>query len=170
VHVPNPGGTGEGVQNELGALACGAPASCWGGGFYTTINPVTTLLNEMFHWNGAKWTRVKIPNPGRTNAQTVNYVLGATCDGPADCWAVGEYENSHGATLNQALHWNGKSWYHVGAPNPGGTTSSDENYIYAVRCTSRANCWAVGASAPHLGIEANEILHWNGRKWAVYPA
>jgi hypothetical protein len=169
VHAPNPGGTGPGVQNELGALACGGPADCWGGGFYTTITPAYALRNEMLHWNGATWTEVKVPNPGAKGARAVNYVFGATCDGPADCWAVGEYESRNGATLNQALHWNGKRWYLVGTPNPAGTTSRAENYIYAVRCTSSANCWAVGASVPPAVREfENEILHWNGKKWSSW--
>lgn len=41
------------------------------------------------------------------------------------------------------------------------------NVINAVRCTSAANCWAVGMSAKPQGTEKNEILHWTGKKWFV---
>jgi hypothetical protein len=170
VHVPNPGGTGMGIQNEISALACGGPADCWAAGFYDTIKPTYALRNEMLHWNGAKWTEAKVPNPGAKGARAVNYVFGTTCDGPADCWAVGEYEIKNGATLNQVLHWNGKRWYLVGAPNPRGGGAFDENYLSAVRCISTANCWAVGASSPHLGTSSDEILHWNGKKWSASRA
>jgi hypothetical protein len=169
VHVPNPAGTGKEDDDQLVGLACGASNSCWGAG-YSGKNVPETFRNQILHWNGAKWTTVKVPDPGGTKSEDQNLLFADTCDGPANCWAVGDYHNSHGATVNEAVHWNGKRWYYVGTPNPAGSQSLDMNYLYAVRCTSSANCWAVGGSQPYLGTDANEILHWNGKKWTVFPA
>jgi hypothetical protein len=169
VRVANPAGTGYGDDDQLDGLGCGAPATCWGAGYSGKNEPTETFQNEILRWNGAKWTRVKVPNPGGTKTDDTNFLYGATCDGAANCWAVGEYRNSANATVNQALHWNGKRWYYVGTPDPSGETSLDYNVLYAVRCTSGANCWAVGGSLPPGGL-ANEILHWNGKKWSAWPS
>jgi hypothetical protein len=39
--------------------------------------------------------------------------------------------------------------------------------LFSVRCTDRANCWAVGAEESPVFV-SNEILHWNGTKWSVW--
>lgn len=169
IHVPNPAGTGNEKQNEVQTLACGATTSCWGAGLYGTYASPETFANEMLHWNGKKWTKFTVPNPAGTKAGDTNFLFGATCDGSANCWAVGEYRNSHDATVNEALHWNGRRWYYVSTPNPAGSESLDGNELYQVRCVSSKNCWAVGGSQPYLGTQTAEILHWNGKKWSVSP-
>lgn len=50
-------------------------------------------------------------------------------------------------------------------PEPG--ASSTLNGVY---CTSRASCWAVGGYHPSKTVSLNEILHWNGRRWARVSA
>jgi hypothetical protein len=169
VHVPNPAGTGSGTHNELDTLACGAKASCWAVGLSGANEPTQTNDNEILHWNGARWTHATAPNPGGTKLGASNALDGATCNSSASCWAVGDYLNSHGVTVNQALHWNGKRWYYVGTPDPV-TAIRDSNQLYQVRCVSSTDCWAVGGSQPYLGVQKAEILHWNGRKWSIFPA
>jgi hypothetical protein len=169
VHVANPGGTGAQEDNQLVALACGGARSCWGAGYYDKYEPAQTFQNEMFHWNGKKWATVKVPEPGGTKSGDSNFTYGATCDGSASCWAVGDYRNKNNATVNEALHWNGKRWYLVGMPNPGGSKALDQSYLYGIRCTSSANCWAVGGALPYLAPSvSNEILHWNGKHWSIW--
>jgi hypothetical protein len=170
VHVLSPAGTRPGDDSELIGLGCGAPTSCWGAGYAGRFEPTETFQNEILHWSGKKWTTVKVPDPGGAKTGDSNFLLADTCDGSANCWAVGEYRNTHDAFVNEALHWNGKRWYYVGTPNAAGAESFDQNYLYAVRCASSSNCWAVGGDQPYLGIETNEILHWNGKHWSIYPA
>jgi hypothetical protein len=168
VRVPNPAGIRANDDDQLVGLGCGASNSCWGAGYSGLNEPPDTFENQILHWNGAKWTTVKVPDPGGTKGEDQNFLYAATCDGSADCWAVGEYHNKR-AIVNEALHWNGKRWYYVGTPNPGGTQPLDQNYLYGVRCTSSADCWAVGGDLPYLASGfANEILHWNGRKWSIW--
>jgi hypothetical protein len=92
-------------------------------------------------------------------------LIGVTCVSKTDCWAVGEAELNN-VTRNQILHFNGRKWYRVPAPSPGGSTPLlDSSTLYSVGCTSGANCWAVGYYNRGTGSHT-QALHWNGRKWS----
>jgi hypothetical protein len=67
----------------------------------------------------------------------------------------------------EALRWNGTKWSSFKTPEPGGTGMGDLSTLNGVRCTTAANCWAVGESQESGGIERQEILHWKGKKWFV---
>jgi len=167
IRTPNPGGTAFGHMSQLYALACGSSTSCWGAGSYGTNEPTATSLNEILHWNGRKWTHAVTPNPDGSSPGAFNQLYGATCSSSRNCWAVGSYDNSVGAIVNEALHWNGSKWYLVSTPNPDGTADGHRNTLLAARCTSSINCWAIGYLETG-GRFQHEILHWNGKKWSAY--
>lgn len=164
--VPSPGGTAQSAINVLDGLACASPTNCWAAGvvgMITGIASTTKLLNEVLHWNGRKWREQHVPNPGGGAVGSENALDGITCSSARNCWAVGSASTA-AATLNEAVRWNGTKWSLFKTPDPGGTGL---NILNGVRCTSAANCWAVGFSdRPHLS-EKNQILHWTGRKWFV---
>jgi hypothetical protein len=167
--TPNPGGMGDDKQNELDALACGSSKSCWGVGFYGTIEPTLTSLNEILYWNGVKWASAKsVPDPGGTGSGAFNQLDGATCSSPGNCWALGSYGITSGAKVNEALQWTGAKWRLVKTPDPAGTAMNDSNTLNAARCPSATDCWAVGSVEQGNGVLQNEILHWNGTKWTVF--
>jgi hypothetical protein len=93
-----------------------------------------------------------------------NLLQSVFCTSRANCWAVGLHAAKTGALINQIVRWNGKRWTRVPAPNPAGTGHGDFNTLSAVRCTSAANCWAVGADA-----NRGQALHWNGTRWRLVP-
>jgi hypothetical protein len=94
-------------------------------------------------------------------------LFGVYCNSAADCWAVGEIRGAQ-ATVNQVLHWTGKQWFPVRVPNQSGTANGDTSELFAVRCTSPRNCWAVGDSQrPGSVAGLDQVLHYNGKKWAV---
>jgi hypothetical protein len=162
VATPNPGGRTTSDGQVINGVACVSAADCWAVGDF--ITPGGATLNEALHWNGKRWSKVTSPNPGGT---ALNIINGVACIRAADCWAVGEFQNSAGATLNEALHWNGQKWSNVAGPNPGGTaSSSDTNVINGVACVSAADCWAVGDVITPGGATLNEALHWNGKRWS----
>ena len=107
-----------------------------------------------------------LPEPGVRSG-----LLGTFCISLANCWAVGDYVPSGAdtlATLNLALHWNGRTWSQVVTPDPGGFAAGDDNELRALRCTSSTNCWAVGFSQTGIGgPELGEALHWNGTSWSA---
>jgi hypothetical protein len=172
VTVPSPGGTAMGAINELNGLACASAVNCWAAGVAgsLTSNPSTNkLLNDVLHWNGKSWAMQAVPDPGGGGAGSADTLLGITCSSARNCWAVGSAgQLAVGPpTLNEALRWNGTKWSSFKTPNPGGTGTGDLSTLNGVRCTSAANCWAVGESQQTGGIEHQEILHWTGKKWFV---
>lgn len=63
------------------------------------------------------------------------------------------------------LHWNGRSWRRVPAPDP------KYGAINAVTATSASNAWAVGTiSPPNSFLSDVLILRWNGHFWRRDPA
>jgi hypothetical protein len=170
--VPDPGGTAKGAINVLDGLACASAASCWAAGLagsFSGMLPTSKLLGEVLRWNGKKWFKQTVPNPGGGRSGADNALFGITCSSARNCWAVGSSGSfSAGpATLNLALRWNGTKWSLIKTPEPGGTGTDDSNILNSVRCTSAANCWAVGGSEPKTGAERNEIMHWTGKRWFV---
>jgi hypothetical protein len=172
VNVPSPGGTAQGAINGLAGLACASAVNCWAAGVagsLTTNMSTNKLLNDVLHWNGKKWFKQTVPNPGGSGSGSDDALLYITCSSLRNCWAVGSAGKlaAGPATLNEALRWNGTRWSSVKTPNPGGTGMFDSNILNGVRCTSAANCWAVGVSQALSASGKNEILHWTGKKWFV---
>ena len=93
-----------------------------------------------------------------------NELQSVFCTSRASCWAVGLHAAKTGALVNRIVHWNGQKWSKVPAPSPAGTGRGDFSTLSAVRCTSAANCWAVGQDA-----NRGQALRWNGTKWSLVP-
>lgn len=164
--APNPGGLAPGEVNLIFGLSCTSAKDCWAAGRRQVVDSPSDAktVSELLRWNGAKWQPVKTPEPNGTGNGAFNELIGVNCSSTADCWAVGETGGNNGKpVLNQALHWNGVAWSAVSTPEPDGQGSGAVNGLVAVRCTSKANCWAVGSAGPGGGN--NETLHWTGKKW-----
>lgn len=99
-------------------------------------------------------------------ANSFSVLQGVYCTSAGNCWAVGFQGVAMHAEVNRVLHWNGRTWYRVAAPNPAGSASDDESALAAVRCLTAKNCWAVGDTY-HNDVEHNQALHWNGKRWWV---
>jgi hypothetical protein len=167
VSVPSPGGTALHDVSELVGVSCALPGSCWAVGIYR--NGSGALVNQAMHWNGARWSRVSVPSPGGTASHRVSLLLGVRCTSSANCWAVGGYTKANKAFVNQALHWDGRTWSLVATPDPGGTALIAFSALDGVACTTSANCWAVGFYLNGSGVLVNQALHWNGRTWSRVP-
>jgi hypothetical protein len=170
--VPTPilGRSGHGVDDFLNGVRCTSAGSCWAvGGFVPAIGR-TALLNQILRWNGRTWSQASVPEPGGTGAAAINLLDGVACTSSRNCWAIGSYGASAATTLNQALHWNGRSWSLAATPDPGGTTAGAGNELLDVTCISSASCWAVGDYGNRNisgGSLLNQALHWNGHTWSL---
>jgi hypothetical protein len=102
-----------------------------------------------------------VPNP---NSNSELYA--DTCVSPSDCWAVGFYVNDAKANLGEALRFTGTVWSRVSVPEPGRAGATDYDYLDAVACPSRSDCWAVGYYGNRNRASVNEALRWNGRRWS----
>jgi hypothetical protein len=99
------------------------------------------------------------PDPGHQN-----YLTDVTTLTKRDAWAVGYYCKSSCRTLafhDLVMHWSGRNWSVVRAPNPG-----SQDRLLSVSASSASNVWAAGTYIGPAGAIAPLLLHWNGRKWA----
>jgi hypothetical protein len=168
VSVPVVGGHGFSAASALTAVRCTTAKDCWAVGYVRRGN---LLLNQALHWNGRRWSAVRTPEPGGVKQTGTNELFDVTCAAAASCWAVGNFGVTAGTSvklLNEVLHWNGRRWSQVHVASPGGTTTGHVSSLRAVRCGSARNCNAAGiVQAATVTRSANEVLHWNGRRWSL---
>ncbi len=166
VATPDPGGTSPGDFNVVQSIRCLSATSCLAVGTYGSLDG---YQNQALRWNGRKWSRLTTPNPGGTSTGDINMLVSLTCASPASCWAAGNYgtDQPSSLSLNELLHWNGRTWSRAAAPNPDGTGSGANNKLSGAFCSSARNCWAVGSyGSISGGALLNEALHWNGTRWS----
>jgi hypothetical protein len=167
IAVPQPAGTAKSSQNQLTDVTCIAARSCWAAGFFGKAG--SSILNLVLHWNGTKWTRVRVPEAGGTRKQSSNELGGIRCPTTTRCLAVGSYSTGTGSgqPFNQVLTWNGRSWAAQRLPRPGSGTPDYSNRLDSIGCGAKASCWAVGSFRLTSVQQAlNQVLHWNGRRWS----
>jgi len=151
----------------LVGVHCTSSGSCWAvGGYVKVVN--AALVNQALRWNGRTWSLVATPDPGGTHLGAFSALSGVACTTSGSCWAVGGYVKVVNAALvNQALHWNGRTWSLVATPDPAGTASGDASELLSVRCIHPASCWAVGDSQGKAGPDLSQAVHWNGTRWSA---
>jgi hypothetical protein len=157
-----------GTRSALSGVFCTSAGNCWAvGNFDSTTSGAT--LNEVLHWDGTNWSQVTVPSPGGNALGDASELTAVRCRVASDCWAVGRYFNANGATLNQALHWNGTKWSVMPTPTPGGTLNGDDNELFDVNCSAANFCWAAGeyGNKGIAGVTLNQLLRWNGHKWSL---
>lgn len=143
----HPPATGSG----FGAVAAVSPTDVWAVGSFTKGTVGRTLIE---HWDGRRWSRIRSPNVGSTDGNTLNAVAAVSA---TDVWAVGFHQSTTAVAHPLTLHWNGTAWSVVPAPDPG-----DSVFLYAVAASSSGDVWAVGYhDLPSLTF----ILHWDGSAW-----
>jgi hypothetical protein len=156
VPSPNPGVPNKGLTDNV----LWGVSSTWAVGYYSSGagNYKTLILRR----SAAGWQQVPSPSPGTQDASLPsddNALM--SVDGS---FAVGYYDNTHGADRTLILHWNGSSWQQVASPDPGvhGAIGLDE-------LDSVDGAWAVGEYGTLTGLETL-ILHWNGLSWQQVPS
>jgi hypothetical protein len=165
VAAPNPGGTGSGDTNAIHGLTCTSTSDCWAAGSYGGAGGAA-WLNELLHWDGAKWAKVGVPNPAGTGKGKSNELNGISCPAVSDCWAVGDLGHQPG--VDETLHWNGTTWSTVGTPGPaGGHGTTAVSQLNSVRCIGPADCFAVGVARRESLPGFDLILRWTGKKWVA---
>ncbi len=151
---PNPSST----ENDLHGVSATSASNAWAVGDY--VEGTTGYVTLILHWDGASWSQVASPNPGREN-----YLSGVSATSASNAWAVGSFYPPN-STLRRTLilHWDGTSWSKVPSPSP----SSTKSFLDSVSATSASNAWAVGQYVDNKtgGSGDTLILHWNGSSWS----
>ncbi|MEA2581078.1 MAG: hypothetical protein QOE83_1970 [Actinomycetota bacterium] len=150
--TPDPGRS----DNLFGMSATGV-SDAWAVGNFVRADK-TRFRTLAIHWNGAKWTHVSTPSPGRKGSYP-SAVWAAT---PNDAWIVGARNDSGREAKTMTLHWDGTAWSRVPSPNVG----PRRNALLAVSGSSSSDVWAVGFARVG-GVYRPLVEHWNGAAWSV---
>lgn len=110
VTTPNPDGTGANSRNTLFGINCTTAKDCWAVGEIGGADSSVATENEVLHWNGTRWAKVTVPQPGGTAGGSISDLIGVRCTARDNCWSVGIQQKKNGPSLNQILHWNGVKW------------------------------------------------------------
>jgi hypothetical protein len=117
----------------------------------------------ILHWNGRTWKRVPSPNPGGgpntgVNIGPTNALYAVAASSATSAWAVGGGSTRGVEDAPVILHWNGRAWKHMAAPDP-----SDGADLVGVGIGPSGHAWAVGYTegAPILPV----YQYWNGSAW-----
>ncbi|MHB8585006.1 MAG: hypothetical protein ACYDDF_04130 [Thermoplasmatota archaeon] len=171
-------------SNFLLGVTCASASDCWAVGHHDdgATNTFSTLT---LHYDGQSWAVV--PSANVAQAQD-NELIGVSCVGSADCWAVGydSVGNPAFATGNVLLyqtlveHWDGSMWTIASSPNapavalPGPTGpvagTPGNNELQAVSCASATMCVAVGGHVNGVNAEYTLIEVYDGQTWTVVPS
>ena len=135
-----------------------SPDNAWAAG-----EGATGALLE--HWNGSTWSTVPLPDTGFSAGSGESL----SASSASDIWLAGTSVNATtGATVAEALHYNGTTWSVVAMQQPGTNTPT----IAAVTDISAGNAWAVGEDIGATSAPGGSTLieHWNGSAWSIVPS
>ncbi len=110
---------------------------------------------------GLGWSSQSPPSP---SGGKKSYLEGVSCTSSTACIAVGNYENSSGATVTLAEQWSGTEWKIQTTPNPSGAKASR---LSGISCTSSTACIAVGNYESSSGAIIILAEQWNGTEWKI---
>ena len=152
--TPNPAGVPTAV---LFGVSCTSGSSCMAVGTTFNNSGQAGLFSE--RWNGATWHLQAVPAP--SGAQS-SLLLNVSC-AASSCEAVGEYNDSSGATVTLGERWDGSTWHAQSTPNP---ARASGNSLSGVSCPSPLDCTAVGlGNGSGTPITLGE--RWNGTGWSL---
>jgi len=136
--APSPaptGASGVGAGTSLSGVTCVGVSECWAVGDQTTGGDkggVQEPLIEQYTVGG--WTIVDSPTPDDDG------LVGVTCAGATECWAVGNGSVSDSGDDEPLIEsYAGSSWTVVSSG-----TISIPSWLSAVSCSGSRDCWAVG--------------------------
>jgi hypothetical protein len=110
-------------------------------------------------WNGATWHLLGVPAP--SGAQS-SLLLNVSC-AASSCEAVGEYNDSSGATVTLGEQWNGTTWHAQSTPNP---ARASGNSLSGVSCFVASDCTAVGLGNG-AGTPVTVGERWRDGRWRL---
>ncbi len=133
------------------------------------------------HWNGVRWSLTPVPalaNAGPHQQQSLVAVAGRSAN---DVWALGNSSVAGTTTsyVNRWLHWNGRAWLRVAAPEPAAPTAANGlgsiSLLTALALDpSSGSPWAVGGHLRGAGEEGTFdgalIGSWTHGSWIHRPS
>lgn len=126
----------------------------WAVGNYSPQNSRDNLAYTE-HWNGTKWTLVRVLNSKDGN----NTAIAISADASNDVWFTGFFDSYKTNVTSMIVeHWNGSAWAYVPIPNASTIIPS------GIQALSSNSVWFVG----NVGANSSGIIeHWDGTQWSV---
>jgi hypothetical protein len=126
-----------------------SPTDAWAGG-----RPEWFGHETVRHWNGERWSTVRLPKVGDGSRLNSFSVVG-----PADAWAVGEEQTAPGTWRDWILQWNGGSWQR--------STVTDREAIdvHSVSATGPSDAWISVDGFANPWFLPMGLEHWDGTAW-----
>ena len=147
---------------QIVSTACLSSTSCVAVGSYTDSSGYSQTLIEDF--NGSSWSEISSVVDASSTAN--NYFNSVAC-GTTVCWAVGDYVDGGGYSQPLADEFSSGSWSTT-LTYPASTSSSQQNYLDGVTCSSDSSCWAVGVYVNSVDKTFSEQL--SSGTWSIsYP-
>jgi outer membrane protein OmpA-like peptidoglycan-associated protein len=134
-------------NNLLDAVSCPSAKSCVAVGYYANSFAGSTHQQALLEVQTAgSWSAVAAPLPAGASTSPQNAFDSVSCVSVGNCVAVGTYLDSGGNQEALLVVDTGGTWSNVNAPLPSdAVTSSQDNTLDAVTCTSPVDCVAVGS-------------------------
>jgi hypothetical protein len=160
----------------LNSVSCVSSRACVAVGYYDWLDKrldsfIEAPLAES--WNGTDWTSEPLRSP---YAKQGGVLWGVSCTSARACTATGAYSRPYGKwDLPLVERWTGRRWSLENTPNP--RPDLFNSTLYAVSCTSRTACMAVGLRS--IASEENPVTgsvpaplaeRWNGQRWSITPS
>jgi hypothetical protein len=152
--TPSPVGAAAAV---LFGVSCTSGSSCMAVGTVFSSSGQARMFSE--RWNGATWHLRAVPAPA--GAQS-SLLLNVSC-AASSCEAVGEYNDSSGATVTLGERWNGSTWHAQSTPNP---AKASGNSLSGVSCPAASDCTAVGVGNG-AGTPVTVGERWRDGRWRL---
>src|SRR5580700_2783237 len=140
------------------AVACAAlPLVLLEGSAVQAATPHT--LSAPAQVSASNWSTM--PTTATPNATSVD--SGVSCVSSVFCLAVGNFEDTTGATTGEM--WNGTTWSALTMPT---VANTDEPVLVDVSCVTTSFCIAVGYAYYSGGSTYTSLIEqWNGTAWSV---
>lgn len=158
-----------GEDDIMTGICATGPRNAWAVGAYVRQASGNGWLTLTERWNGTRWVRVPSPDPGVfVKVPPSNVLSGVAAVSPRDVWAVGSWfapglpvwEDTRAILL----HYDGRSWRSLIAPDPLGLP---HNYaLNAIVARSARDLWAAGYYSTPQGFRVL-IEHYNGHRWSI---
>jgi putative hemolysin len=144
-------------SNFLQSVSCTSSTSCVAVGYYLASPYDQTLIETL---SGGSWSITTSPD---TSSSEDNLLQSVSCTSSTSCVAVGYYLASpYDQTLIETL--SGGSWSITTSPD---TSTSEDNLLQGVSCTSSTSCVAVGYYIASSGYAQTLIETLSGGSWAI---
>lgn len=142
-------------DNPLTGLSCTSRTYCIGvGGYAADV------------WNGSSLSPTA-PLPAQPSGSIAASMTGVSCPGPADCRAVGVWDDN--GITNQTLidSWDGSAWTAVAAPDP----AAGDNMLLSLSCSSDSFCASSGDGDNGTTQGSTTlIVQFDGATWQGAPS